>query len=94
MGASTLEDLTDIVVNDALPVLGADGGAVLVLQDDGSMRLAISDQLGAQTQTTYSTWPRTTRSRPATSPAPASACSCPHSDPVWTSLRAWRRCTR
>jgi GAF domain-containing protein len=53
VSAATLDDLTDIVVNRALPVLGADGGAVVVVQDDGSMRLAISDRLGQQTKVDY-----------------------------------------
>ena len=53
LAATTLDDLTDIVVNGALPVLGADGGAVLVFEDDGSMRLGISDRLGEQTRVVY-----------------------------------------
>ncbi len=54
VSATTLDDLTDIVVNRALPVLGADGGAVVVVDDDGSMRLAVSDRLGEQARVAYS----------------------------------------
>jgi GAF domain-containing protein len=54
--AVSLEDLTE-VVNEALPVLGADGAAVVVLQDDGSMRLGIGDRLGEQTKLSYAHLP-------------------------------------
>lgn len=64
VSAASLEDLIEIVVNGALPVLGADGGAVVVREDDGSMRLAISDRLGDRTRVTYG-------SLPADDPLPA-----------------------
>jgi serine phosphatase RsbU (regulator of sigma subunit) len=64
VGAATLDDLTDIVVNRALPVLGADGGAVVVVEADRSMRLAVSARLGEQTQVLYGLLP-------ADSPLPA-----------------------
>jgi serine phosphatase RsbU (regulator of sigma subunit) len=57
VGAATLDDLTDIVVNRALPVLGADGGAVIVVEADQTMRLAISARLGEQTQVLYGLLP-------------------------------------
>ena len=53
VSATTLDDLTDIVVNRALPVLGADGGAVVVVQDDGSMRLGVSERLGERARIAY-----------------------------------------
>ncbi|HEX8495895.1 MAG TPA: GAF domain-containing SpoIIE family protein phosphatase [Actinomycetales bacterium] len=62
--AGSVADLTEIVVNRALPVLGADGGAVVVRQDDGSFTLAVSDRLGDRTQVAYG-------SLPADDPLPA-----------------------
>jgi len=57
VAAETVEDLTDIVVNRGLPVLGADGGAVLVREDDGTMRLGISNRLGDRTKVNYGLLP-------------------------------------
>ena len=56
-GAETLEDLTQIVVNEGLSALGADGGAVAVREEPDHIRLAISDRLGEQVQVTYGLLP-------------------------------------
>lgn len=56
VGAETLEDLTEIVINRGLPVLGADGGAVVVRAGD-VLRLSVSDRLGEQVQGTYGVLP-------------------------------------
>ncbi|MCW2601495.1 MAG: putative sensor protein [Frankiales bacterium] len=58
VGAETIEDLTEIVVNKGLPVLGADGGAVVVrAADEDVVRLAVSDRLGEEVQITYGVLP-------------------------------------
>ena len=44
--AETVDELTDIVINRGLPVLGADGGAVLVNQGSDMVLLGVSDRLG------------------------------------------------
>lgn len=64
VAAETLDELTDVVVNRGLPVLGADGGAVLVVQPDGAMRLGVSERLGDEARVTYG-------SLPADDPLPA-----------------------
>ena len=62
--AETVDDLTDIVINRGLPVIGADGGAVLVRDDSDSVRLRVSNRLGEQAQAAYAVLP-------ADSPLPA-----------------------
>ena len=56
--AEDLADLTRIVIDRGLPVLGADGGAVAV-RDEGAQRLrvSISERLGERAQVTYSELP-------------------------------------
>jgi serine phosphatase RsbU (regulator of sigma subunit) len=54
--AESVEDLTTIVVNRGLPVLGADGGAVVVRADD-RFAAAVSDRLGPQVQQAYGRLP-------------------------------------
>lgn len=49
LSAESVGDLTDVVVNRGLPVLEADGGAVLVREGD-NLRLGISSRLGAWTE--------------------------------------------
>ncbi|MBK5306075.1 MAG: SpoIIE family protein phosphatase [Frankiaceae bacterium] len=61
--AEEIEDLTEIVVNRGLPVLGADGGAVVV-RDDDRFAAAVSDRLGPQVQSAY-------RELPLDDPLPA-----------------------
>lgn len=57
-GAETVEDLSRIVFGRGLPVLGADGGAVSVRDDDaGVVRLAVSDTLGEHVQVAYGELP-------------------------------------
>ena len=56
VSASDLAELTEIIVDRALPVLGADGGAVLV--DDGDhLTLMVSARLDEQVQVTYGRLP-------------------------------------
>lgn len=57
VGAETTEDLTEIVINRGLPVLGADGGAVVVRADENVLQLAVSDRLGEDVQRTYGVLP-------------------------------------
>jgi serine phosphatase RsbU (regulator of sigma subunit) len=57
VGAVTVEDLTEIVINRGLPVLGADGGAVVVRADEDVLQLAVSDRLGEHVQRTYGVLP-------------------------------------
>jgi serine phosphatase RsbU (regulator of sigma subunit) len=57
VGAETIEDLTEIVINKGMPVLGADGGAVVVRADDAVLQLAVSDRLGEHVQRTYGVLP-------------------------------------
>ncbi|MCU1691917.1 MAG: hypothetical protein JWM64_1008 [Frankiales bacterium] len=52
----TLERLTDVVVGLGLPVLGADGGAVLVREED-QIRLLTGAGLGPDVQQIYGTLP-------------------------------------
>jgi serine phosphatase RsbU (regulator of sigma subunit) len=54
--AEEIEDLTEIVVNRGLPVLGADGGAVVV-RDDDRLAAAVSVRLGPQVQRAYGVLP-------------------------------------
>jgi serine phosphatase RsbU (regulator of sigma subunit) len=51
--ASTVEDLEQIVVTQGLPVLGADGGAVISAHSGGGWRITLSDILGEQVKQTY-----------------------------------------
>ncbi len=53
VGVETVEDLTDIIVNRGLPVLGADGGAVRFIDADGVMQLAASRGLKDDVQVTF-----------------------------------------
>jgi serine phosphatase RsbU (regulator of sigma subunit) len=57
-GAESLEQLTGIVVGHGVAALGADGGAVGVVDASGTrLRLDITDSLGAATQGRYSDLP-------------------------------------
>lgn len=62
--ADTLEDLERIVIGRGVRVMGADGGAIAVLTDDGLCRVTVDEALGEQTRASYSVLP-------ATSPLPA-----------------------
>jgi serine phosphatase RsbU (regulator of sigma subunit) len=56
--ADDLADLTRIVIDRGLPVLGADGGAVSVLADDGrTLRVSLSERMGASLQVAYAELP-------------------------------------
>lgn len=57
VGAETVEDLTEIVINNGLLVMGADGGAVVVRADDNILQLAVSGRLGEHVQRTYGVLP-------------------------------------
>jgi serine phosphatase RsbU (regulator of sigma subunit) len=57
LGAETIEDLTEIVVNNGLPVLGADGGAVIMKVDDQVLKAALSARLGEDVQGTFGQLP-------------------------------------
>jgi serine phosphatase RsbU (regulator of sigma subunit) len=57
LGAETIEDLTEIVVNNGLPVLGADGGAVVMKVDDQVLKAALSARLGEDVQGTFGQLP-------------------------------------
>lgn len=48
-----LEALEEVVVGRGLRVLGADGGAVTSLEDDGSWRVTVNTALGAHVQLRY-----------------------------------------
>ena len=56
VGASDLAELTEIIVDRALPVLGADGGAVLV-HDGDHLTLMVSARLDEQVQVIYGRLP-------------------------------------
>lgn len=55
-GADTVEELSEIIVDRALPVLGVDGGAV-VLRESDRMRLAVSDRLDERSRLSYGELP-------------------------------------
>ena len=56
--AETAEQLTDIVVGRGVAALGADGGAVGVLDETGTrLRLTMTNSLGAEAQQTYGDLP-------------------------------------
>lgn len=57
VGAETVADLTEIVINRGLPVLGADGGAVVVRAHDDKLQLSVSNRFGEQVQRTYGVLP-------------------------------------
>lgn len=58
VGVDSLDDLTDLIVDRALPVLGADGGAIIVCDERRNrMRLGISERLGDLAQVTYGDLP-------------------------------------
>ncbi|WP_433349024.1 SpoIIE family protein phosphatase [Micromonospora sp. CA-111912] len=50
LGAETVADLTTIVVDHAVPVLGADGGALVVRQGTDRLRVVVGERLGRQVQ--------------------------------------------
>jgi PAS domain S-box-containing protein len=54
--AHTVEDLTDIVINRGVPVLGADGGGIAVRTGSG-LSLAVSDRLGDRGTVVYDRLP-------------------------------------
>ena len=57
-GADTVEDLARIIFNRGLPVLGADGGAISVRDDEaGVVRLTVGESLGEQVQQAYAELP-------------------------------------
>jgi serine phosphatase RsbU (regulator of sigma subunit) len=56
LGASSLDALTDIVITQALPVLGVDGGAVVVREGD-RLKLAVSGRLHERVQAIYGDLP-------------------------------------
>ena len=51
--AETVEDLERIVVGQGLGLLGADGGAIVSLDDTGDWRVTVSAVLGEHVQVTY-----------------------------------------
>ncbi|HEU0103822.1 MAG TPA: SpoIIE family protein phosphatase [Mycobacteriales bacterium] len=56
--AETVDDLVDVVIGDGLVALGADGGAVAVRDDDaGTVRLTLTDSLGADAQREFALLP-------------------------------------
>ena len=55
--AQSVEDLTSIVIERGFSALGVDGGGVVVLDEDGVLRSAITDSLGEQAQTEYASLP-------------------------------------
>ena len=55
--AETVEDVGQIVVGRGVSVLGADGGAVVTLDDDGDWRITVNTALGEQVQATYGQLP-------------------------------------
>jgi serine phosphatase RsbU (regulator of sigma subunit) len=58
LGAETVEDLTAIVIGRGLPVLGADGGAVVVRDEQARVvRLAVSHELGEDVQVAFGEQP-------------------------------------
>ncbi len=62
VGAESLAELTEVVFDQAFPIIGADGGALIVRRDD-ELRVFLSDRLGASTRARYeqapfdSPWP-------------------------------------
>ncbi len=52
LAANSLPALTDIIITKALPVLGVDGGAIVVREDD-RFRLAVSGRLHERVQAIY-----------------------------------------
>jgi serine phosphatase RsbU (regulator of sigma subunit) len=56
LAADSLDALTDIIISRALPVLGVDGGAVVVREDD-RFRLAVSGRLHERVQAIYGELP-------------------------------------
>jgi PAS domain S-box-containing protein len=54
--AQSVDDLARIVINEGLPVLGADGGAVIVRGDE-ALELAVSDRFGESAQLAYGRLP-------------------------------------
>jgi PAS domain S-box-containing protein len=62
VGVDTLEVLTRLVFDRAFPILGADGGA-LIIRDRGELQVFLSDRLGGSTKDKYqeapfdSPWP-------------------------------------
>jgi PAS domain S-box-containing protein len=56
VGAETIEDLTKIVFDRAFPVLGAQGGALVVRQED-ELRVYLSGQLNSEARAKYQTAP-------------------------------------
>jgi GAF domain-containing protein len=56
-GAATAEQVTDLILEQGLAALGADGGAVAVLEDDGVLRATITESLGARTVAVYGRFP-------------------------------------
>ncbi|MBO4210719.1 SpoIIE family protein phosphatase [Micromonospora echinofusca] len=80
LSAESVEDLTSIVVDRSMPVLGADGGAVVVRESDGGLRVVVSGRFGERTRAAY-------RSLPPDSPLPA--CHTARTgDPVLLPTRA------
>jgi serine phosphatase RsbU (regulator of sigma subunit) len=55
--ARDVADLERIVVGEGLGVLGADGGAILSLAEDGTWRATVSIRLGSQVQIDYAWFP-------------------------------------
>jgi PAS domain S-box-containing protein len=55
--ARDVADLERIVVGEGLGVLGADGGAILSRDEDGTWRATISSTLGSQVQIDYAWFP-------------------------------------
>ncbi len=56
LSANSLEALTEIIISRALPVLGVDGGAVVV-RDNDHFRLAVSGRLHTRVQAIYGELP-------------------------------------
>lgn len=55
--AATVEDLERIVIGRGLRVLGADGGAVISLEEDGGWRVTVNAALGEHVQVKYGNVP-------------------------------------
>jgi PAS domain S-box-containing protein len=55
--AQTVEEISDLVIEEGLTALGADGGAVAVLDVDDVLNLRITESLGAQAVTAYAQLP-------------------------------------
>ncbi|MFP5219867.1 MAG: SpoIIE family protein phosphatase, partial [Actinomycetes bacterium] len=57
-GADSVEDLSRIIFSRGLPVLGADGGAISVRDDEAAVvRLTVSESLGDHVQVAYAELP-------------------------------------